>query len=836
LFGTAPGELVYSHGVHIDYGNFVLLNEADVEQKVIVPLLQGAPYLDLPVSSIKPKGYLAPTPFNRKAGHTSGGFPDFSVWLRSFPCLIVEAKAPDVAAEVGYGEAQMYAAYLNRNYPTGINPAYFVFATNGVNFLAGPWDSGPAVSGKVIDLLPQTVVTTNLRMFCGRAALEGHALKCVSASRAERFWLPYNLAGGQALLRATVNPNKFAAPLAPLIERYFSSSRQSSVREIVERAYVSSDEVTEYDQILESLLKERVATRRGNVVEQLHPERSGERTFERSIEIFAQAEDLSRLDSREGHLQIIQGAVGAGKSLFMERYKQKLQPEEAKAKTKWATVDFLSAPASLAGAEPWLCNAFVKSFQDENPEIDFTSISVLRGIYSRRIQLRKPVYAELEKASPEAAAVRRAEDLAAWQDSPEETTRGVAEYIMGSRRETLVVVMDNVDRLDRDNQLMAFQLALWFMHLTRAFVVIQMRDETYERYKDRPPLDTYRTGVIFHITPPRFIDVVKRRLELSIEYLSKEDERDRRYEIESGMRIRYSTQDLQSFLRRLYDELFNRRRNISRVLEAVEGKDVRRALEIFAAIITSGYLSTTTIASNTIGGGEFSLKEHVILRILMRTNRRFFSKDSGFVQNIFAYDDQCEKPDNFLPCEILFFLFRNRKLIGPINVEGYFTCAQVADELQKLGYVPSDVFITLKHLTRTELIVNDRMTTADLEWDDSVRILAAGWVHLRILSGRFEYVYGSIATTPIHDQGVAERLGDLVRIEAERGELAFHQKVRAVEMFYRYLLDERAASVTPFNRGPDSGAEYVLGHIQAAIEQTKNPLAVRVRADDVLDI
>src|SRR4051812_26182817 len=103
---------------------------------------------------------------------------------------------------------------------------------------------------------------------------------------------------------------------------------------------------------------------------------------------------------------------------------------------------------------------------------------------------------------------------------PEELAAGIADYVLGVRREVLVAVMDNVDRLDLANQLDAFQLALWFMHQTRCFVVLQMRDETYERYKNKPPLDTYRTNIAFHITPPRFVDVVKKRLELSMGYLA----------------------------------------------------------------------------------------------------------------------------------------------------------------------------------------------------------------------------------------------------------------------------------------------------------------------------
>ena len=257
-----------------------------------------------------------------------------------------------------------------------------------------------------------------------------------------------------------------------------------------------------------------------------------------------------------------------------------------------------------------------------------------------------------------------------------------------------------------------------------------MRDETYERFKDQPPLDTFRSGVVFHISPPRFVDVVKRRLELSIEYLSQEQSDDRFYEIETGMRIRYSNRDLAIFLKRLYEELFDRRHNVSRILEAIAGKDVRKALEIFVAIITSGYLSSVTIASNTLGSGEVSIKQSTILRILMRTNRRFFSNESGFVQNIFAYDESSLKPDNFISIEILFFLFNNRKTIGLINVEGYFTCTQVADEMQKLGYVPEDVFIALRYMVKKTLIVTDRMNSSQIEWDDSVRILAAGWYTL----------------------------------------------------------------------------------------------------------
>ena len=220
----------------------------------------------------------------------------------------------------------------------------------------------------------------------------------------------------------------------------------------------------------------------------------------------------------------------------------------------------------------------------------------------------------------------------------------------------------------------------------------------------------------------------------------------------------------------------------------------------------------------------------------MRTNRRFFSRDSGFIQNIFAFDEQSVKPNNFILIEILFFLFNNRKKIGLINVEGYFTCTQVADEMQKLGYVPDDVFLALKQMVRTDLIVTDRMNSIEIAWDDSVRIVAAGWVHLRLLSEGFEYIFGVIPTTPIREQRVAEQLAELVKIESERGELDFFQKYRAVDTFYRYLWAEREAAKTPFNSGPDSGADYILKHVHSALVNEKYSSKRKPREEDILDL
>ena len=79
-------------------------------------------------------------------------------------------------------------------------------------------------------------------------------------------------------------------------------------------------------------------------------------------------------------------------------------------------------------------------------------------------------------------------------------------------------------------------------------------------------------------------------------------------------------------------------------------------------------------------------------------------------------------------------------------------------------------------------------------------------------------------------------MAELTQIEVERGDLPYPQKIRAVEVFYRYLWNERATTKTPFNEGPESGADYVLEHIRGALLQAKNPMQAKAFQSDILDI
>ena len=194
-----------------------------------------------------------------------------------------------------------------------------------------------------------------------------------------------------------------------------------------------------------------------------------------------------------------------------------------------------------------------------------------------------------------------------------------------------------------------------------------------------------------------------------------------------------------------------------------------------------------------------------------------------------------QKADNFIMIEVLYFLARNRKRKGEIGLEGYFSCRRVADELQRMGYVPEDALSALNVALQRQLITADHMNFTSVDFDDSVHILASGFMHVRVLAARMEYLYGVIPTTPIVDRDVAAKLSEFVKNENVRGRAYSHQRLQAVEIFHDYLVRQRKTRETPFSASEDTGAHYVLGQIAGAIEHFKNITAGSISVPDPLD-
>jgi hypothetical protein len=291
--------------------------------------------------------------------------------------------------------------------------------------------------------------------------------------------------------------------------------------------------------------------------------------------------------------------------------------------TYWAFIDFNQSPANLDGLETWVCGSFVESFECENKKIDISDFGVLLRIFAPDINKIRRLY-RVALGEGKALELKIAESIAQWTQDSQKFAREICRYLNGDARKVVVVVFDNVDKLERDDQIRVFQVAQWFRTQTRSFCLLPLRDETYEQFKNKPPLDAFINSVHFAITPPRFIDVVRKRLELCIQHIADNAPNKLSYALPDGKRITYPATKLGEFLKTLYIDIFRSGRRISWLLEALAGRNVRASLEMFTRILMSGHLDERQITGTLLGTESFSIRDSTIVNVLMKTDYLFF--------------------------------------------------------------------------------------------------------------------------------------------------------------------------------------------------------------------
>lgn len=800
--------------------------EGDVETQVVLPLLTRPELLGIDLECIRSKEFLTAFDIGKGSKARKGYIPDYAIYILAMPIVAIEAKAPSVGVEVAWEEASLYAHALNRRFRSSINPCNFVLATNGVRILAGRWDDQePRIDCLVSELEVGSENLSQLQHLIGFDQLSRYAGVASASLKLLNFKRPFNQGDGPALLLSKLESNTFAADLSPILRRYFTSRDQNRDPEIYKKAYVSSNEVTSYDKNLESLLLDRLSRSRTRVEIRT--------TKKRAEDVSKALSSMVQNKSPSGELQLITGGVGTGKSLFARRYKEFLQPPSLQESTHWAFLDFNFAPDDLGGAKDWVFETFVKSLIEEGAPFDPTQEEDQERLFAQDINERASWYTRVERLGAGRGDLERARDIESWRTDPERLARGTSRYLQGERGDVIIVVFDNVDRRGVENQLAAFQLALWFMDQMRCIVILQMRDVTFEAHKDSPPLDTYKTGHVFHISPPKFIDVVKRRLELSQLELAQHAPETIRYQTPSGLTISYPKTRAGEFLQQIYLELFSKPTNMSTILESLAGRNVRKALDMFMAIITSGHMPEDLITMVAAGEEAERFPESLVLRILMRQDYRFFSESSGFVSNIFYCSREWERPSNLLIPEILFYLIGQRRLNGENGQLGFVAVSRLQSHLERFGFVDRDVLHACHHLLSKDLVEADSATATTLSSADSVKASASGWVHMRLLSARSEYLWGVLPTTALNDRALDARIFDLMQTEAKYGYLYPSQTNGVVEHFHKYLQAQYnfLRSHPGFAAVGQPGSPYVIQKVSEAIRLERSQSSKPMQPD-----
>ncbi|MGB3797271.1 MAG: hypothetical protein WA957_13325, partial [Alteraurantiacibacter sp.] len=302
--------------------------------------------------------------------------------------------------------------------------------------------------------------------------------------------------------------------------------------------------------------------------------------------------------------------------------------------------------------------------------------------------------------------------------------------------------------------------------------------------------------------------------------------------------IEYDGRQAADFLRVVYEEIFERPRNISKIIEALAARNVRQSLDMFMSILTSGHMPEEELARISMGLRETRLNEYTLIKILMRGDSRFFTNSSGLIANIFHSDNLWKRPSNLLCTEVLYLLIGKRKANGDNGHMGYFAVSSIASKLETMGFVGGDVLSVCQYLVSKGLVEPDTLSLVDLGKTDCVKVTASGFIHMRVLSERVEYLSSVLPTTAINDERFSDQIFDAMKIENAIGKLSLSRSLTLTRQLGEYLSAQRKElrKHDGYAAMRKTGADYIIGHIEASVAKvsSEGPMT-RAAQPDLLD-
>lgn len=727
-----------------------LLSESDVEQKFIFPLLTNEePYgLGIEASSVITKLNIRRFDIGKGSSRKSY-FPDYIVTVGGFPLLIIEAKQPADDLIVAYGEARLYAAELNAVYPHGMNPVSRIVATDGHRLLCGASDTNtPEHQLEYQDIDPYSQKWANLVDFVGSKALFEEQKRLSTLTRPKQWRKARNKMGGIYAQSEEIEHNSFGATISTNLRHIFNPITREDRALIAKEGYVAS---LRRDRLVEPIDRIVRASMPADAADQLIGDTSAPR------EVVA---NLKKGRQLEHQVMLIVGTVGAGKSTFIDRLREEALPKEVRNKTIWVHLDMNDAPVSRDQIYDWLRREVIRGCRAAYPELDFDALDTMKRVYSVEVNKFNKGTGKLYSGAKQKEKL--AGELERVDNSLHDKTIAHARFCSTERNKLLIVVFDNCDKRNRDEQLLMFEAAQWLRREIRTLVILPLREETYDNHRDEPPLDTALKDLVFRIEPAPFHSVLAKRVQLALDAINKGNSKTHIFSLPNGFTVKYSASDQAHFLSSIVRSIYVHDYQVRRLIVGLSGRNLRRALEIFLQFCSCGHIGEDQIVRIIQSEGSHVLPLDLVVRVLVRMDKRFYDEEHSFVKNLFAIEPTDARPSYFTRLAILRWLREKWEEQGPSGLRGYFPIRNIISELNLHGIDRSIAVREVEALARAQCVLSENLVTKNLSDNDLVRLGPAGFVHLELI-GNLTYLSAIAEDTYFQDVTAADRVAERIK-------------------------------------------------------------------------
>lgn len=731
-----------------------LHNESDVEQKLLYPLLTAAfPHgFALGAGDIQTKGSIKRFKIG-KGKDEKLYFPDYIIAIGGLPLAAIEAKAPHEDLAEAFREVRLYAAEINAAYPADLNPLVHVAVSNGQRVLVGRWDHAtPDIDLSLEDLTPYSSKYAAAQDLLGKPALLSAAEALSKRIKPVAFWKPRRLLGGRSVQNEEIGHNSFGATIAADFGHIFNPSTPEERAFVARHGYIPSRRRERYIDPIDRVIR---AARPPSELDA------------KEIDDTAAPNEIARVLKTpkvlERQVLLIVGGVGAGKSTFIDHLLEVALPREMLRSTTWVRMNMNLAPVSAGEIYDWMRQQVIAGCRGNYPEIDFDSLGTIKQVFSGEVQKFIKGIGELYKKNESLFNEKLATRLEELTRDLHATALATAHYCSVHRGKLLIIVFDNCDKRSRDEQLLMFQAAQWIQKEFRALVILPIREDTYDNHRHEPPLDTALKDLVFRIEPPLFQHILIRRVQLTLNEIGKRtDATTYEYDLPNGFRVRYAASDQAFYLSCIVRSIFEYDRYIRRMIVGLAGRNMRQALELFLEFCTSGHISEDQILRIRQNLGQYTLPLFLVMRVLLRMNRRYYDSDYSYLKNLFAAETRDARPNYFSRLMILKWLEKHFTQAGPSGLRGYFPVSALKQGLIPLGVEEKAIDRELEILLKAQCIISEDLKIDALNDEVLIKLGPAGHVHLDMLAS-VDYLAATAEDTWFTDEDVARRVAERIK-------------------------------------------------------------------------
>jgi len=760
-----------------------LKTESDVEQKFAWPLLTSArPHgLGYSIAEI----FTKPNIKNLKIGKGDSSklyYPDYVATFSGLPVLIVEAKPSGGDLAAAARECRLYAAELNASYPTQVNPCLYCVVTDGLTTEVRSWDSDDVLAKFALSEVG--VVAPAFGDFCRVLASEGlreHAEKIHKASKGGRYYRALTLIGGQTVQSEKIAFNDFGRVLASNFQSIFDPASYDDRLKIVRNAYVGSPQKERYIGEIDRIIRNSspVAVGEAQLIQDpSHPTEISDR--------------FQKLPSLKNQILLLVGAVGAGKSTFVDYLRDRGLPGDIQNQTAWVRIDLNPAPVTKDEIYPWLRKQIIDGIRLTSPDIDTATLENLKKVYKEQIRIFNQGEGSLFAQTSEQYLTRLADLLSSLKQNESVTIQNLEQFLCTGRGRLLVVVLDNCDKRDRDEQLLMFQVAKYIQQEIRCLVILPLRYETFENHRHEPPLDTALKDLVYRIEPPPFQEVLKRRLGLVVSEAKKLGPNHLIYHF-GGNTVKFPVEKLERFLHAMMGALFDHKQYGRKIIIGLAGWNIRKAFEIFLEFCRSGYIRAEDIFERQLTSSQpLGLPHGVVAKVLLRTNRRYYDGDQSFVKNLFQCDPTSSVPCCFLRFWILAWLRAKSGMIGPCGIRGYHRQEQLLRDFLVIGAAPEAVRAEIRYLAKAGCVLPEHLRAESIADDDLISITPGGHVHLELALRDINYLAACSEDAWVASKPLAEAVRSRVTMQPYYNGLSWGNMLANAGDFCAYLKEFQA--------------------------------------------